>query len=155
MRKPLLIGNNVFLTKKEALGYYKVILNSYNFGESLSGKDYEEVFGLIEYGESFEEEEFGDTDNDVENENMRLQNKEGLEDDVEENVFIEDIKVSKVQFNTRCFEIFLSDASSRVSDQIDQRRWISEPSFRFANFFKSTVICVLLNCYLVFFFRVV
>jgi len=41
MRKPLLIGNNVFLTKKEALGYYKVILNSYNFGESLSDKDYE------------------------------------------------------------------------------------------------------------------
>lgn len=113
MRKPLLIGNNAFLTKKEALGYYKAILNSYNFGESLSEKDYEEIFGLIQYDESFEEDECGDFENNLENDDGRLQNEDEQEGEVEEeDIFIEDIKVSKVQFNTKCFEIFLSDASS-------------------------------------------
>jgi len=112
MRKPLLIGKNVFLTKKEALGYYKAILNSYNFGESLSDEDYEEIFCLIQYDESFEEE-CGDSENNLENEDGWLQNEEGQEGEAkEEDIFIEDIKVSKVQFNTKCFEIFLSDASS-------------------------------------------
>ena len=49
MRKPLLIGNSVFSTKKAALGCYKAILNSYNFGESLSDDDYIKVFDLIKY----------------------------------------------------------------------------------------------------------
>ena len=40
MRKKIKIGEKEFLTKKEALSHYKVILNSYDFGESINEQDF-------------------------------------------------------------------------------------------------------------------
>ena len=100
-RKPLLIGNRLFQTKKEALNHYKVILNAYDFGQSLSDEDYNDVFDLIKYDESFDTEEPDEIDEDeVKNEI----------EETDEDVFVEDIKVSRVQFNTKCFEVILSDS---------------------------------------------
>jgi len=103
MRKPLLIGDRLFQTKKEALNHYKVILNSYNFGQSLSDEDYDDVFDLIKYDESFDEQEPDEIDED--------ESKDEVEE-YEEDVFVKDIKVSRVQFNTKCFEVILSDSST-------------------------------------------
>jgi len=36
-RKPIIIGNNAFKYKKDAVAHYRKILNSYSFGESLNG----------------------------------------------------------------------------------------------------------------------
>jgi len=49
MRKPIVIGNKNFQYKKDALNYYKAILNSYQFGQSLNDKDYNDLFDLIKY----------------------------------------------------------------------------------------------------------
>jgi hypothetical protein len=132
MRKLLLIGDNVFSTKKEALSYYKVILNSYHFGESLSDEHYYDVFDLIQYAESFEEE-CSDFESNLEGDDMGTQNEEECEVE-EEDIFIEDIKVSKVQFNTKCFEIFLSNASSYYISYI---MIIGRPIFNFDRIFNK------------------
>lgn len=132
MRKQILIGNNVFSTKKQALSYYKAILNSYNFGESLSDKDYSEIFDLIKYDESFDEEECEDFEN-VLNEEVQEKIEEEPENEEQEDIFIEDIKVSKVQFNSKCFEIFLSDASSYY---ISYLMIIGRPTINFDQIFN-------------------
>ena len=48
MKKPIEIGENKFTYKKDALDFYKRILNSYEFGETLNPTDFENVYGLIE-----------------------------------------------------------------------------------------------------------
>ena len=130
MRKQILIGNNIFSTKKQALGYYKAILNSYNFGESLSDKYYNEIFDLIKYDESFDEEceECEHSENVLDEE---VQEK--IEEEEQEDIFIEDIKVSKVQFNSKCFAVFLSDASSYY---ISYLMIISRPTINFEQIFN-------------------
>ena len=47
MRKSIEIGDKRFKSKKDALVYFKNILNSYNFGESLNLKDFNEVYELL------------------------------------------------------------------------------------------------------------
>ena len=131
MRKPLLIGNCVFSTKKAALSCYKAILNSYNFGESLSDDDYIKVFDLIQYDETLEEENCEDSKNNLVDE---VESEAAAESEIgQEEIFIEDIKVSKVQFNTKCFEIFLSDASSYYISYITI---IGRPTFNFDSIFN-------------------
>jgi hypothetical protein len=58
MKKPLVIRERLFKYKKDALLYYKNILNSYEFNESLSDEHYEDLINLynIEYNEKPEEE---------------------------------------------------------------------------------------------------
>ena len=58
MKKPLVIGERLFKYKKDALLYYKNILNSYEFNESLSDEHYEDLINLynIEHNEKPEEE---------------------------------------------------------------------------------------------------
>lgn len=92
MRKPIIIGVKSFITKKEALIFYKDILNNYDFGEVLSPYDKEAILDLIEYDESFE---FHD----------KL-SKEG-----QSNFYVEKIKIGRAQFNTKCFELVWNDGS--------------------------------------------
>ena len=47
MRKQIQIGELNFKTKKEAITFYKQILNSYEFGESINPKDFDEVYELL------------------------------------------------------------------------------------------------------------
>ncbi len=111
MRNPLPIGQKEYKFKKDALAYYQQILNSYSFGQSLSTLDLDDLVDLINY----------DSDITKTNNNIHdylddvvtnvVENSEVVEK-AEEEVFIEDIKVSRVQYDTKCFEVFLSDKTS-------------------------------------------
>ena len=48
MRKAIKIGEKEFASKKEALNYYKAILNSYDFGETLKPNDFYDILDLFE-----------------------------------------------------------------------------------------------------------
>lgn len=48
MRKPLNIGENKFSSKKDALEFYRTILNSYDKDEKLNSTDFDNVFALLE-----------------------------------------------------------------------------------------------------------
>jgi hypothetical protein len=47
LRKKIKIGEKEFLIKKEALSHYKMILNSYGFGEPLNESDLREILNLL------------------------------------------------------------------------------------------------------------
>ncbi len=105
MKIPIKIGEKSYTFKKEALLYYKNILNSYKFGESLNDDDYNDMIDLINYDYSFNlvDNELSDTN---------------TEEDVEEEVTIEDIKIAKVQYGAKCFEIMYSDKTSEYISYI-------------------------------------
>jgi hypothetical protein len=84
----LTIGCNEYQSKKAAINHYRSILNSYSFGQSLNESDFNDLIDLLNC-ESFPE-------TNPENETY----------------IIEDIKVSKAQFNTKCFEVFYDDNTS-------------------------------------------
>ena len=86
------IGNKEFKFKKTALEYYRNILNSYKFGQNLNPNDFDDILDLLHYDYSFY---------DSANENL----KDNLLEEVENNLEIKDIRIAKVQFNTKCFEI--------------------------------------------------
>jgi hypothetical protein len=86
------IGNKEYKSKKEATGYYRSILNSYSFGQSLNDSDFNDLTDLLNYNP------------------LASENGTNATDDT---VYITDIKVSKVQFNTKCFEVFYNNAESR------------------------------------------
>jgi hypothetical protein len=91
--KSITIGNNEFGSKKEAITHYRTILNSYDFGQSLDDADFFDLIALLNYSPCFE-------------------NKISL-DTSENPVYVSEIKVSRVQFGTRCFEVFYEDGTSR------------------------------------------
>ena len=49
MRKPLVIGDKTFQFKKDAVIYYREILNKYNFEESLNDLDFNDLIDLLNY----------------------------------------------------------------------------------------------------------
>ena len=49
MKKTFKIGQKEYKFKKDAVTHYRKILNSYNFDESLSASDIEDVNALIDY----------------------------------------------------------------------------------------------------------
>ncbi len=115
------IGNKEFKFKKNALEYYRNILNSYKFGQSLSENDFEDVLELINYDLSF---------NDSENE-------------TEENILeINDIRIAKVQFSTKCFEIVWSNLET---DIISFRMMINRPKMNLHTSFSIACRNVIQN----------
>jgi hypothetical protein len=48
VRKQIKIREIEFATKKNALTYYKTILNLYDFGEELSTNDFNDIMDLLE-----------------------------------------------------------------------------------------------------------
>lgn len=48
MSKPLNIGENKFSSKKDALEFYRIILNSYAKDEKLNSTDFDNVYALLE-----------------------------------------------------------------------------------------------------------
>ncbi|WP_282756338.1 hypothetical protein [Desulfuromonas thiophila] len=141
MRKPIVIGTREFKYKKEAIAFYRAILNSYDFGQSLSDVDYIKMLDLLKYGLFFEHDYSSDNDLEIGSisETAEVSNDYPL--------FIEDIKVSKVQFNTKCFEIFYSDNTSQYISYlmiINRKRFTQEDLFKKAcrNAIKSDVRAV-------------
>lgn len=105
MRQPLKIGNNVFKFKKDALAYYKRILNSYNFNESLSDNHINDVIALMQYDYLNYLAEIGEEEYECSEETDDIK-------DLDDFPQIDDIKIARVQFNTKCFEVFFSDDNS-------------------------------------------
>lgn len=102
MKNPVKIGSRNFSSKKEALTYYKAILNLYDFGQSLNDNDYNDLLALLNY-------EYQISLQDDEKSNILEENYDNFSQD---KVFVKEIRVAKVQFKTKCFEILLSDKTS-------------------------------------------
>jgi hypothetical protein len=85
LRKPIKIGDYEFATKKDALTHYKSILNSNDFGKELNTNDFNDIMNLLETHPSVKE-------------------KIG--------VGIDKVKVGKVQYNTKSFELIRIDGST-------------------------------------------
>ncbi len=97
MRKPIRIGDHDFLYKKDAISYYKAILNSYDFGESLSDEHFGDLLDLLCWEEYDEASEY--------------EAEEPIED--EDLPYIADIKIAKVQYGVKCFEVVWSDLETQ------------------------------------------
>ena len=113
MRKPFKIGQKEYKFKKDAIAHYRTILNSYDFGQSLNDSNFDDLIDLLEYDYLNELAEIETTDESVDKEDnieVELSNDEEYNDD---EIIIENIKVSRVQFNTKCFEVFYNDNSSQ------------------------------------------
>lgn len=82
MKPPIIIRDKVFKYKKDALLYFKTKLNSYDFGEVLSDEDTEDIIALL-----------------LENETRK--DKIGCG--------IKEVRIGKVQFGTKCFQILRND----------------------------------------------
>ncbi len=85
METPIIIRDKIFKFKKEALLYFKTILNSYDFDEVLNYDDTKDVIALL-----------------LENETRK--DKIGCG--------IKEIKIGKVQYGTKCFQIIRNDLTS-------------------------------------------
>ncbi len=75
----VIIGERTFKFKKDALNHYKAILNSYDYGESLTPKDFVDVLSLLQLHDRFDEKKI---------------------------LAIKEIKVDRIKtknFNTKCF----------------------------------------------------
>jgi hypothetical protein len=79
------IGDKTYATKKEALNHYKTILNSYDFGETISSQNFSDLLDLLET-------------------HPEVTEKVG--------VGIESIKVAKLKYNTKAFELVRFDGST-------------------------------------------
>ena len=104
MKTPVKIGERNFSSKKEALTHYKNILNSYTFGSSLNDNDFWDLMALLNYEYQLNSMQQIHIEAE-ENDEIKAENIEG-------EIFVKDIKVSKVQFTTKCFEVFHSDGTS-------------------------------------------
>jgi len=182
MRSPLKIGEKEYKTKKDAIAYYRAILNYYDFGESLNEDDIDDIIDLLNYNYSnylasldeiaennteeqlelglndeikitdnetdeviqeelamrrdaerkmcidgikslkntlYEFYEIGLDTSDIETQIELLESRlaelgEEMECDEPEIPEIIDIKIARVQFNTKCFEVFYSDNTSEI-----------------------------------------
>jgi len=79
------IGDKTYATKKEALNHYKTILNSYDFGETISSQNFSDLLDLLET-------------------HPEVTEKVG--------VGIESIRVAKLKYNTKAFELVRFDGST-------------------------------------------
>ena len=85
MKPPIIIGEKEFKYKKDAITYYKNILNSYKYGESLNKHDYNDVYNLLQ-------------------QHQRAKEKIG--------VGVKEIKVDRIRNKLKCFRIVRVDSST-------------------------------------------
>lgn len=107
MKHPVEIGKHKFVSKKEALLHYKTILNSYELEENLNKDDFAEMLALLD-------------------KHPRVKEKIG--------VGIKTIKIAKVKYNSRCFEIIRDDNSTEYFSYI---RLINAPMNDFTKFNRA------------------
>jgi hypothetical protein len=104
VRKPIKIGEIEFATKKDALTHYKTILNSYDFGNELETNDFNDIMNLLE---------------------IHPQVKEKI------GVGIDKVRVAKVQYNTKSFELVRTDGSTEF---FSYTKRINSPKTNFTKF---------------------
>ena len=111
MRDPLIIGDKSYKYKKDALAYYQNILNSYNFGDYVSDEHLNDLIDLLNYDFSF----YKETATQKVEEASEIVEAEIFAGDSlndKEEIFIEDIRIAKVQYDSKCFEIVYTDSST-------------------------------------------
>ena len=143
MRKSIKIGTKEYKFKKDAINHYKLILNSYNFGQSLNESDFTDLLNLLEYNyfNYLTEGKKSETENEV------ILDRVEIDDISAAELVIEDIKVAKVQFNTKYFEVFYNDNTSEYISYLllfNVVRYNSENMFRIAcrNAILTDIRCV-------------
>lgn len=104
MKKPIEIAGNKFTFKKDALEFYKRILNSYEFGEILNSSDFENVYGLIEIHPN-KEEKIG--------------------------CGIDHFRIGVAKFKTKSFEIVRKDGSTEF---LSYTKRINKPKNEYSRF---------------------
>lgn len=112
MRKPFKIGQKEYKFKKDAVTHYRTILNSYDFGQSLNDSDFDDLIDLLDY-DYFNYLAAIETTEENNDPNIQLElelTETNEKSEVE--ITITDIRIAKVQFNTKCFEVIYSDESS-------------------------------------------
>lgn len=113
MKKPFKIGQKEYKFKKDAITHYGTISNSYDFGQSLNDTDFDDLMDLLDYDYFNDLAEMETSEEINEKETNAAERVTESQENQEEEILIEDIKVSKVKFNTKCFEIFYSDKTSQ------------------------------------------
>ena len=126
MRKQIKIGENLFNSKKSAIDFYKDILNKYDFGEFLDDKDYDSILDLLEYDTELASSQDSDPEQD--------DSKEACNEI--EDFFIENVRIAKVQYSTKCFELIYDNGES---DIISYRMLINRPKITQESLF--TIAC--------------
>lgn len=124
MRKPLTIGDKIFNSKKDAISYYREILNYYGYEKSLSDNHFNDLIDLLDYDYSFyvNEEGFREIEvsiNDDVNifyeESEDLQLKLDLDEEIkEQDIRIIDIKVTRFDYSHKCFKIIYNNYTSEI-----------------------------------------
>jgi len=112
MKNKIVIGKNIFKYKKDALNYYKGILNSYDFGEALNESDFKEIKDLIRVHPDFE-------------------NKFNFE--------IIEIIVDKVKFNTKSFQVIKTDSDKVIFSYLKCINGQHNPRTKFNKACRDTV----------------
>lgn len=113
MKKPFTIGQKEYKYKKDAITHYRTILNSYDFGQSLSDMDFDALIDLLDYDYFNSLADLELTQENSEGEISEVAEINESDETEKDEISIEDIKVARVQFNTKCFEVFYSDNSSQ------------------------------------------
>ncbi len=112
MKSKIIIGNRTFKYKKDAIDYYKGILNSYDFGETLNESDLKEIKELIQVHPDFE-------------------NKFNFD--------IDQIIVDKVKFNTKSFQVIKTDSDRIVFSYLKCINGQHKPRTKFNKACRDTV----------------
>ena len=112
MKPSIIIGKRLFKYKKDALLYFKTILNSYDFGESLNSSDSQDLKELI------------------------IKTKSRI-DKLE--IGIKNIKVEKVQYGSKCFEVTYNDLSIDSFSYVFAINGSRKPITKFSNACRSAI----------------
>lgn len=131
MKTPTIIGENIFKHKKDALAHYKNILNSYDFGDLLKDDDFDDLIDLLNYDYSFYGEEKVE-ENVLENKDEEI-NADSITNELKEDLVIADIRIAKVQYDSKCFEIVYSDFTT---DYISYLLILNRPKIDFSKDFN-------------------
>jgi len=107
MRHQIKIGEIIFDSKKAALNHFKTILNNYDFGESLNGADFQNVYELL---------------------NTHPERKDKIGKGLKE------IRIAKLKYNTRCFELVRIDDTT---DYFSYTKRINSPPSDFTRFLTA------------------
>jgi hypothetical protein len=112
MNTPIIIRNKIFKYKKDALLFFKNKLNSYDFGEILNEEDTADLTALL-----------------LENETRK--DKIGCG--------IKEIRIGKVQFGTKCFQIIRNDLTSENFSYVYCINGDLKPFTKFSNACRNAI----------------
>ena len=112
MNTPIIIRDRIFKYKKDAILFYKTKLNSYDFGEILGEEDTADITALL-----------------IENETRK--DKIGCG--------IKEIRIGKVQFGTKCFQIIRNDLTAENFSYIYCINGDLKPFTKFSNACRNAI----------------